>query len=846
MIDKFDKNLKKLVLMQKGSNMEIPGLQGTLPPKCRQDLDMIKTSIRKVLVGSKPEAAIPADAFRNVFLTGGTGLIGRFWLKELLQQKEDLIVHCLVRADDDDMAFNRIKDAMVEAEIWDDDHSGRIKAICGDITLERFGLDKSIFDNLCSQIDAVYHLAADVALIASYDKIREVNARSMTSILELCLQDRLKHLFYASTLGVFPAYFFGFAKEYSEYFISDSEKPDIDEMKRKFPINIVGYLWSKLVSEQAIRYAQSSKMPATIFRLPKTHMASNGYNHAYDIDCRIFGAALELKIAPPGLSPHLYHEPADILARICTAISFNPQKGYPIYHCSNPNPEFEELTYSDFGINFRKVSYEEFRQACQTRGSDSPLYSYWPLLDYLQPYIFNNRSINVGQPISDMAIRTDCRFDLRWPPLVINHNRTYNWICHNPEQWPWAVPEPQLKTGPILERAAEHATNLQIPYETAFPEWMQNAVHQHIKALKSVTNEKLPRQRFSSNAYLISRNLLKNAELAYELKCFPEISNEKISKPVFIIGINRTGTTLLHRLMSRGQRFWSPLRYEMNDPVLLDGNYKDVAWTNRDPRRNYFKSIYDAIELHERLSGLHDVDPDEPEEDFYLLNLAFTSWIFTVINQVPGYADWIMNTGSREAYRHHRRILQHFSWQRKQKFPHDQRNWLLKMPFHLKELATLVETYPDAVFIQTHRTPDSFMGSWFSFIERMRAIFGDELSQIDIGSEQLAFMSDMLNQAMAMRESSPELDNRFMDIRYQDLVKDPVKTVQKIYNNFEWELDSQSLANMQTWLTKQERARKKESRHRYDINDYGISSDDIFKAFDPYLKFAKQRDLFPS
>ncbi len=137
MIDKFDKNLKKLVLMQKGSNMEIPGLQGTLPPKCRQDLDMIKTSIRKVLTGSKPDAAIPADAFRNVFLTGGTGLIGRFWLKELLQQKEDLIVHCLVRADDDDMAFNRIKDAMVEAEIWDDDHSGRIKAICGDITLGR-------------------------------------------------------------------------------------------------------------------------------------------------------------------------------------------------------------------------------------------------------------------------------------------------------------------------------------------------------------------------------------------------------------------------------------------------------------------------------------------------------------------------------------------------------------------------------------------------------------------------------------------------------------------------------------------------------------------------------------
>ncbi len=831
--------------MQKDSNIKIPELQGTLPPKCKQDLDMIRASVRKVLVGSKPDAAIRADAFRNVFLTGATGLIGRFWLRELLQQKEDLIVHCLVRADNDEMAYNRIKDALIEADIWDDNHSGRIKAISGDITHEKFGLNENLFDNLCSQIDAVYHLAADVTLIASYDKIREINTRSMTSILELCLKNRLKNLFYTSTLGVFPAYFFGFAKEYSSHFISDTQMPDIDEMKRKFPINIVGYLWSKLVSEQAIRYAQYSTMPATIFRLPKTHMASNGYNHAYDISCRIFGAALDLKMIPQGLSPHMYKEPADILARICTAISFNPQKIYSIYHCSNPNPEFEELKYSDFGINFREVSYQEFRQACKTRGSESPLYSYWPLLDYLQPYIFNNRSNNVGQPISDKFIRKDCGFDLRWPPLVINHNQTYNWICNNPDQWPWAVPEPELETGPILARAAEHTTKLQIPYETAFPEWMQNAVQQYIKSLKSTPKEKLSRRRFSSNAYIISRNLLKNAELTYELKCFPDIQTEKILKPVFIIGINRTGTTLLHRLMSKGQRFWSPLRYEMNDPVLLDGNYGDVAWTNHDPRRKNFKAISEAIGLQEKFAGLHDVNPDEPEEDFYLLNLAFTSWIFTVVNKVPGYADWILNTGSREAYRHHRRILQHFSWQRKKKFPHDQRYWLLKMPFHLKELAILFETYPDAVFIQTHRAPDSFMGSWFSFIERMRTIFGDEISRIDIGIEQLAFMSDMLNQGMAMRESSTELDNRFMDIHYQDLVKDPIETVHNIYDNFEWELDDQSLANMQTWLTKQECARKKESRHQYDITDFGISSDDISKAFDFYLKFANQRGLFP-
>lgn len=720
-------------MLLQGPKRKIPELQGTLPPICRQDLDLIKASVRKVLVGAQPSAAVHEDDFKHVFLTGGTGLIGRFMLKELLLQKDHLIVHCLVRADNDALADERIKEAMIEADIWNEKFEDRIKVIRGDISKERFGLSHNVFEKLCEEIDAVYHLAADVALISPYEKLRAVNVRSMSSILELCLKNRFKHLFFTSTLGLFPAYFFGFSKEYSRHFISDRQQPDITEIKRKFPLNLTGYIWTKLVGEQAIRYAQSTSMPATIFRLPKTCMASNGYNHVSDIQCRIFGAVLELKIAPPGFSPDLFNEPVDFHARICTAISFNPQKAYPIYHCCNSHPVFEEIKYSDLGINFREVPYEQFRQACQTHGRKSPLYGYWPLLDYVQPYLFIKRPWKDRQPISDAAIRMDCGFELDWPLQVINHDRANNWINKNPDRWPWVIPQVELNIDQLLERAAEHADNLQIPFETTFPDWMRTALDRLVKFYNSEHNEHLPRKRLPITTFHIFHVLRKNAELAYEYKHFPGISDEKIVKPVFIIGINRTGTTLLHRLMSRGKRFWSLLSYELYNPVLPDGNYREIAWTHQDPRRNYFEARIDANDNKRKFSGIHTIDIDEPGEEFHLLELAFTSWTLPIIHNLPGYVQWMIEAGSREAYQHHRRILQHYNWQRKQKYPNEQRSWLLKMPFHLKELATLQETYPDAVFIQTHRAPETFMGSWFSLVERLRSSFGDEQSRRDIG-----------------------------------------------------------------------------------------------------------------
>ena len=126
-------------------------------------------------------------------------------------------------------------------------------------------------------MDAVYHLASNLSLTSSYAAIREVNVRSLRNILALCLQTRSKHLFYTSTLGMFPEYICNFVKEFAQARIHHHMHPSVTHMKRVFPLGVMGYMWSKLVSEQILLYAKAAGLPVALFRLPQTGMSSTGF-----------------------------------------------------------------------------------------------------------------------------------------------------------------------------------------------------------------------------------------------------------------------------------------------------------------------------------------------------------------------------------------------------------------------------------------------------------------------------------------------------------------------------------------------------------------------------------------
>jgi len=818
----------------------VPSLSGVLPAHCKMDIASIQSNTLAIAQHNKPADSKCATQFKHILLTGATGLVGRYFLRELLAHKPDLIVYCLIRGASHAEGAARLRTALKDAELEQDTNHRQVRVLIGDISEFHFGLSHQDFADLSGKIDAIYHLAAQLSLNSSYLDLRRNNLFSLNNVLEFALTTRLKPIFFTSTMGVFPEYFCQFANEFSNARIKDQDQPDVELMKQRFPLGISGYVWSKLVGEQALLHAHCVGVPVAIFRLPQTGLAATGYTHPSDIVVRLLSAVNDVEIIPPGLSIAQSSEPVDTLAKICVSITFNPSREYTVYHCCDPMPLHHNVQLEELGVHPRRADYQEFKQACLARGKESPLYGFWLLLDHFAPYWFSKNKPSGAFPIDDQAIRRDCPQPIRWPNLLGKMVRSWDWINQPNNCWQYPLPKTRLEPNLMEDQAGAYANQMNVSFEAVYPDWMLQGMRQLVSALNHPAAGMRDTRR-NLAAYGLSRLLRENAALVRERNQNPQIENEKILKPVFILGINRTGTTFLHRMLSRDPQFWSLKTYEVVDAVIPGADYASVSGTPNDPRRLYARDYFDAWGLPEILAGIHEIEIDEPEEDFKLLNLALASWISTAFLRVPGYDEWLDETGCDNAYRHHRRIMQHFSWQRREteSFRGD-RNWVFKMPFHLMELETLLKTYPDACFIQTHREPVQFMGSWNSLVRQMRSVIFEPQSPMELGLEQLNTMSTMMKRAVDFRNNHPELQSRWVDIDFSDLVRDPLTSVAKIYKSFNWTLSQSTIQSMNTWIAKQAQHRKSLPIHHYHLSEFGLTPEQVNTAFDAYLEFYRQ------
>lgn len=812
---------------------------GTLPPQCERDLGTLRRFVQEAMGRGTLADAVSPTSFREVLLTGATGLIGRFLLRDLLREDNDLVVHCLVRAENKEHGLQRVRAALQEAEVWEDAFADRLRVVVGDVGAARFGLNGSDFDELCHRVDAVYHVAADVALTVPYLDLRRVNTFSARNVLELCLRTRLKHLFFTSSMGVFPQYFLLFGGEFADRRIEHQMQPDLGDMKRTFPVGLFGYPWSKLVFEQALLFAAAEGLPVGIFRLPAVGAASTGVVRAEDLLTRFIAALVEVGMVPHGFSIRV-NEPVDVLTRICAAISRNPHRRHTIYQCCDSRPALHDVEPADFGWYWPEVSYPSFKRACQARGEQSALHGHWALLDHVAPYWFGDGATRGALPVCDRAIREDCPLAIEWPGLLTMLARMSEWVGRRRDRWPYPAAEGRLDFDCLISQARRHAERAGVAFEQAYPAWMRRGLERLVECLKA-PEVRLRKERRSLLIFEFSRLLRNNAALARERREHPEIEREEVVRPVFIVGINRSGTTLLHRLMARDPRFWTLRGYECFEPAAPPGEGNGPAGGSGDLRRAALEDMFEAAGAVENFSGVHDLDIDEPEEDFPLLRLSFTTWTSVARFGLPDYGRWLAAAGAKHTYALHRRIVQRFTWERRRDSVGSAGQWLFKMPFHLRELETLLATYPDALFIQTHRAPAQVMGSWNSLVERARSAIMESFARTGIGAEQLDFMSDMLNSATRFRMARPELESHWIDVAYVDLVRDPMAVVRTVYDRFGWRLEEAAVDRMEAWLRRQAERRRREIRHRYGLEDYGLTAEGVNAAFAPYLDFITAR-----
>jgi hypothetical protein len=309
-----------------------------------------------------------------------------------------------------------------------------------------------------------------------------------------------------------------------------------------------------------------------------------------------------------------------------------------------------------------------------------------------------------------------------------------------------------------------------------------------------------------------------------DLHRHPEILGEVVAPPLVIVGLPRTGTTKLHRLLSRDPRFWWMAFWESQFPLPFTGEAPG------DPKARIaegHKLVDMMTTAMPKLMAIHPMAAEEADEEVMLMEHSMLS-AFDAYASIPSYSQWLNQQDQSPAYRFLARMLQHLQWQKRRRGIRAQR-WVLKAPHHLQRMDILLKVFPGAQVIQTHRDPLRSIPSIASFIDTLWRIYSDQADPVEAGRTWSERMRLGLDHTMRVRQGSPAA---FMDVQFQDTVKRPMDVVRRIYDFIGWDLSPDVQAGMRAWLIEDEKSHS--AAHDYSAETFGLSDAQIERDFAAY------------
>jgi hypothetical protein len=306
-------------------------------------------------------------------------------------------------------------------------------------------------------------------------------------------------------------------------------------------------------------------------------------------------------------------------------------------------------------------------------------------------------------------------------------------------------------------------------------------------------------------------------------KRHPEVAQQQIRGPLFILGLPRTGTTLLYGLLAEDPRHRMPLSWEVDDPCPP----AETDSYETDPRIDRTEKRFEQLrQLAPGFQAIHPVGARMPQECIVITAPEFMSVRFEMCFDVSGYQEWFVDQDMTAAYGFHRRFLQHMQSR------HAAERWVVKSPGHLGPIDALFEVYPDALVVQTHRDPVRVVPSVASLEYTMRMVSSDDVDPIRLGRQQLRLWSTLLEQGMDSRSRHPEREDRIIDLHMGDIVRDPIGSVRRIYERFDLGLGADVEERMRGYLEKHPRGEFGE--HRYSLEAFGLTEESVRLAFKDY------------
>ena len=304
--------------------------------------------------------------------------------------------------------------------------------------------------------------------------------------------------------------------------------------------------------------------------------------------------------------------------------------------------------------------------------------------------------------------------------------------------------------------------------------------------------------------------------LAFErlLAEHPEIRNEKIERPLFVIGWPRSGTTVLQRMLCQhSQARYLPVWEAYS--LLREADGKPLSDSAR------YRSAKRAIGfLHwvaPEINAIHPFSCEEPDECFHLFRNYCAmppGWDFAYL---PSYWAWFEKAGAVPAYELHKRQLQILQWYERRG------HWVLKSPQHLAGLPALMKVYPDARIVCTHRDPVEAVASYCSLLAVAWGMITQTIDRKRIAEYVLSTMARAQRAAAPVLASLPK--NQIFHAAFSDLMADPPGMTEAIYAHFGYAPDPDLRARLKAWSDAN--PREKHGRHAYRLSDFDLSEADV-------------------
>jgi hypothetical protein len=338
--------------------------------------------------------------------------------------------------------------------------------------------------------------------------------------------------------------------------------------------------------------------------------------------------------------------------------------------------------------------------------------------------------------------------------------------------------------------------------------------------------EELPRLTAFGRTYAFSLMLtfLKGRlRIIDHLKKHPEIFDVEIKAPLVIAGLPRTGTTHLHSLLASDPALRSLPYWEAQEPLPVPGEEGTI-----EPRR---QRTGDALNISQTLMPyfqlMHEMTIDHIHEDIGLMVQDFASGFFTTLTHLPRWSDYLRDNDQTPGYQFLRMMLQVLAHQDGR-----QRRWVLKSPQHLEQFVPIMNVFPDATFIVTHRDPVDVSVSMATMMTYTMRMSVDQVDVPMVARYWIGRIEEMLTACLRDHDRLPP--ERTIDVRFDEFMADDLAMVQRVWDVAGYEPSAESRGAVADYLAGHARGRL--GRVEYRPEDLGLDRDDLRKRFAPYVE----------